>query len=624
MIHPLHKEPPEAAGSTRSRLLVASLLIAWLGTWPLSAASNDADWHFGEVERIVAISDVHGDFDAMLATLSAAGIIDGAQAWSGGTAHLVISGDLLDRGPDSRKAMDVVIRLEAEAEAAGGAVHQLLGNHEIMNLVGDLRYVAAEEFAAFAGEEDPASREIAYAAFLERRGSEDDEAARAAFAENYPPGFFAHRRAFRSDGEYGAWLLDKPIVVVVNDTAFTHGGLSPMVIEFGLDGINNGLVGDVREYVRNLDTVIDAGLLDPAENFYRHPSALENVSRAALSEDVANAVDNVIRLNGSPVHDPSSPLWYRGNVGCGPLIETDRLDSVLDAIDAKRVVIGHTPTLTREVLSRLDGRVVEIDTGMLSAYYEGSGHALIIEGDELSVLAEGATAPVAVREHPRRVGIRPDDVGAVELELMLAEGDIAASGEADDGQVPVTVTEDGVQIAAVFIPNPRGDDFVPDLAAYRLDRFLHLDMVPVTVAREFEGVEGVVQFVPQATMDEQQRRETSRGGSAWCPLPEQWEAMYVFDTLIHNPGRAQDRMLYSQDNWQLILTGHDVSFETSRSRPGYLRDVPLDIGSYWQSRLTALSGDVVEEMFADTLDRRRRRALSIRRDRLLEDAARAD
>jgi len=164
---------------------------------------------------------------------------------------------------------------------------------------------------------------------------------------------------------------------------------------------------------------------------------------------------------------------------------------------------------------------------------------------------------------------------------------------------------------------------VPDLAAYRLDRYLDLDMVPVTVAREIDGDIGVLQYRPPATMNEQERRDKARGGSAWCPLPEQWGAMYVFDTLIHNPGRAQDRMLYSQDNWQLMLTGHEVSFETSRSRPGYLRDVPLAIGSYWQERLVALSEDVVEEMFADTLDRRRRRALSIRRDRLLEDAARA-
>ena len=114
--------------------------LVWL-LLPLSFAQAD-EWHFSGVERIVAVSDIHGAYGALVETLQEADVVDKRLAWSGGKTHLVITGDLLDRGPDSRRVMDLVMRLEIEAPRAGGRVHQLLGNHEVMNLIGDLRYVA--------------------------------------------------------------------------------------------------------------------------------------------------------------------------------------------------------------------------------------------------------------------------------------------------------------------------------------------------------------------------------------------------------------------------------------------------------------------------------------------------
>ena len=93
---------------------------------PLVTAADD--WQFDGVGRIVAISDVHGDYDAMVATLTNAGILDASLGWAGGESHMVITGDLLDRGPDSRRVMDLVRGLEPLARDAGGAVHLLLGN----------------------------------------------------------------------------------------------------------------------------------------------------------------------------------------------------------------------------------------------------------------------------------------------------------------------------------------------------------------------------------------------------------------------------------------------------------------------------------------------------------------
>ena len=99
--------------------------------------------------------------------------------------------------------------------------------------------------------------------------------------------------------------------------------------------------------------------------------------------------------------------------------------------------------------------------------------------------------------------------------------------------------------------------------------------------------------------------------------------MYVFDVLIYNAGRSQEYMIYSQDNWQLMLSGHENSFAAERGRPSYLAKVELAIGAVWQQKLQGLDEARIEELFGDVLDRRRRRALEQRRDGLLRDASAA-
>src|SRR5205085_9388503 len=78
------------------------------------------------VDRVVAIGDVHGDFERFTAVLRSAELIDEDGNWTGGTTHLVQVGDVLDRGPDSREAMDLLMKLEPQAAKAGGYVHALI------------------------------------------------------------------------------------------------------------------------------------------------------------------------------------------------------------------------------------------------------------------------------------------------------------------------------------------------------------------------------------------------------------------------------------------------------------------------------------------------------------------
>ncbi|MEO1203958.1 MAG: metallophosphoesterase, partial [Pseudomonadota bacterium] len=394
-------------------------------------AVAESEWQFDNVERVYALADIHGAYDAMVTTLENAGVIDAEGAWIAGESHLVICGDILDRGPDSRPAMDLLMRLEDEALAAGGRVHVLLGNHEAMNLVGDLRYVSRAEYAAFEDDESTEDRDRWFEAWAARSSNAEGAPAelRARFDERFPPGFFAHRRAFATDGKYGSWLLDKPLVVVVNRTAFVHGGLSPLIGEIGLEGVNRRLAGDIGRYVEDYETLIDAELLLPTDNFYTHVERLNSfMAGPNTAKATVSAVGRLKEMAESDVHSQEGPMWYRGNAHCSKLIEHDRLAATLAAIGADRVVIGHTPTPGRQVLERFNGQIIEIDTGMLNAYYKGRGHALLLEGESVRVVPEiegSSSGPISA---PRRVGSRSGGALSAEaLEELLASGEISAT-----------------------------------------------------------------------------------------------------------------------------------------------------------------------------------------------------
>ncbi len=594
------------------KLLVNTLFLL-VAILPIQDSA--ADWQFDGVSRIVAIADVHGAYDAMVEALDAAAIIDDDLAWIGGDAHLVIVGDLLDRGPDSRAAMDLLMRLEVEAEASGGKVHVLIGNHEAMNLVGDLRYVSAAEYEAFAAEELVADRERWFNVFAEKRSaaSQTPEGLATVFRQKYPLGFFAHRRAFASEGKYGDWLLDKPAVVVINRTAFVHGGLSPMVGEIGLGGVNGRLVGEMGEYVRQLDVVYRVGALLPTDNFHDHPALLSKfMPPLEISADVLKSIETVKQLNDSDLHSLDGPLWYRGNVVCSELIEHDKLTATLDAIGADRVVVGHTPTPGRTVLSRLEGKLIEIDTGMLNNYYGGSANALVIDESGMSVVNQDGETVVEPRPHPRSVGMRPQGrLSYAQLENLLASGEVVARRMDELGRDIVSVSDGVATVEAVF-EKRRSRGVYPEVAAYRLDRLVNLEMVPVAVVRELDGKEGSLQFLPKNWIDEARRQKDGSGGSAWCALPEQWNAMLIWDLLIYNEGRTPNNLLYNMDFWQVMLVGHDKAFTTRKGTPDRYKSVPYEVGRRWRSELSSLSEDILTEALGDVLDDKRIRALAQR------------
>jgi len=576
------------------------------------------EWRVEGAERIVAISDIHGAFSAMVETLQQADVIDERTSWSGGQAHLVIVGDILDRGPKSRAAMDLLMRLEEEARAVGGAVHVLIGNHESMNIIGDLRYVSKAEYAAFAGDETAEERERWFLAYQERHSAgSTPEVLRKKFDELYPVGFFALRRAFRPDGKYGKWLLAKPVIVIVNGTAFVHGGLSPMVEKLGLDGVNRGLKNELVDYADALQVLTKAGVLLPTDSHY-DTGAILNAYLPSLDEEavVLDAIATAQKLSLSDLFDLDGPLWYRGSVSCGELIEEHRILAVLAALGADRVVVGHTPTPDRRVLQRFDGRLIEVDTGMLNFYYEGSGNALILDGDSVSVVSQSGADLYSPVAHPRGIGLRPDNMSSEELLTLLETGEILSQQEDLAGRLIVEISNGSSTVSAIFKARS-GRGFYPDVAAYRLDRLLELDMVPATVLREVRGASGSLQYLAPKYYDESQRSASGQGGGAACPVMDQWSAMYVFDVLIYNEGRSLQRMLYNTASWRLMLIEHDLAFASKKGRPRHLKGIPLEVSDGWRHGLAGLTDEVLAENIGDVLDRRRLKALAARRNELL-------
>ena len=326
---------------------LAALLVLLFAATPAFPAEEDT---WTSVGRIVAIGDVHGDFDQFVALLRSAGLIDARNRWTGGETHLVQTGDVLDRGPDSRKAMDLLMNLERQARRAGGFVHALIGNHEAMNLYGDLRYVSEGEYAAFRRRDSERIRATFYEQHVEELKQnpppdglpEFDDAYRQKWEAAHPLGYFEHRVAFGPKGEYGKWIRDHNAAVKINDTLFLHGGISPTYSIFSANHINIQIRAELQDFSK---------------------------------------------LMGGMSIDQEGPLWYRGLAQGDQGTFAGQVDALLRGYGVSRIVIGHTPT-PGIVLPRFGGKVVLIDVG-LAAYYGGGLSCLVIEGDRIYALHRG-------------------------------------------------------------------------------------------------------------------------------------------------------------------------------------------------------------------------------------------
>jgi len=345
------------------RLWVWPLLLLAVALMPGAATARP------DPARIVAVGDLHGDYDAWEAIARAAGLVDAKGRWSGGSTVLVQMGDVADRGPDSLKIIRQLMKLQREARGKGGQVIALVGNHESMNMTGDLRYVHAGEYRAFVNRGSEAVRNRIYqankaaieAAYRAQTPAMTADAIRQAWMAANPVGMLEHQAAWGPDGEIGKWVIANPAVVKLGGSLFVHGGISAAYTQFSPEQINRR---------------------------------------------VADALKARDETPTSIINDPAGPLWYRGLITRGANDETtvapaaahaqaltieQEIALVLEAFHVRRIVVAHTPSPTG-IISADNGALWRTDSA-ISRAYGGKLTYLEIIGDK--VVAHEVPRPAA-------------------------------------------------------------------------------------------------------------------------------------------------------------------------------------------------------------------------------------
>lgn len=179
-------------------LTPAGQSYSYAGLTKLSGMKPNFRQRYNRVDSIAAISDVHGNYDTYLNHLLSNGIINKDLDWKFGRGHLVFLGDALDRGDKVTEILWHLIKLAKQAAKAGGRVHFLLGNHELMVLDGDLRYIH-EKYRTV------------------------ETIAGMSYADLYS-----------ENSVLGKWLRSKPVMITINKILFVHAGVSPDLVQKGM------------------------------------------------------------------------------------------------------------------------------------------------------------------------------------------------------------------------------------------------------------------------------------------------------------------------------------------------------------------------------------------------------
>lgn len=329
-----------------TRVFIAALAAIFFAATPAAAQSQ---WE--GVARIVVIGDLHGDYAKFTGIARDAGLINDRGDWIGGRTHLVQLGDVPDRGADTRRIMDHLILLERQARRAGGYVHALIGNHEAMNVEGDLRYTVPGEFAAFADRNSTRRRDGYYRRTVDYIRSLPpspdrpviDAAFQARWEAEHPLGFVEHRIAWAPQGTYGRWVAEHDAVIRINDTLFMHGGLGPAFAGASRDELNAAV-------------------------------------RAALRGRPEPAFADILT-------NEQGPLWYRGLALSPEDAESANVETLLNRHGVARIVVGHTKRAAT-VFPRFSGRVILTDIAVPSGYSDPHAY-LIIENGGLTTVHRG-------------------------------------------------------------------------------------------------------------------------------------------------------------------------------------------------------------------------------------------
>ncbi|MBN2265106.1 MAG: metallophosphoesterase [Candidatus Aminicenantes bacterium] len=540
----------------------------WLGLAFLlgSAFAAETPCQWTGIERVVAVADLHGDYERFVFILThpEIGLVDRSLHWTGGKTHLVQLGDVLDRGPRAKAILDLIQRLEREAAEAGGMVHMLLGNHEEMNITGIALdypdYVTPEQFVSFLPWDLRRERESQYLQSLPPEAKREAEAAgldifadaglrefwRKTIAAKNPEVMRAYVMGFND--AYGDWLIRRNTVIKINDVVYAHGGIN--------EALSKTPLREINQTMRDELAFFQGRMRDPQQ--YRKP------------------------FHPKLVYDPDSPLWFRGLAAKSEEEAAGEVDRILANLGAKAMVIGHnyfrypggrSPVVTRELVSRFQEKIWIMDTGISSMSYAGVPSAFIEENGAFRVWGE--TEEVAERSGIRPPPLRP--LSPREMETLLRAAAVTGRGPGPGGRTDawkLTLESADLVVPALFKyvdrprPDPIPDSYRYDLAAYALNQYLGLECVPPIVARSVEDVPGAVQLF----IDNAKTVEEFRSGPLAPRDPVAFERamadLVVFQALVHDDCRNAKDTLVGKDGHLYRVDFSEAFDPTTRDAPG--------------------------------------------------------
>ncbi|NLD36750.1 MAG: hypothetical protein GX654_07775 [Desulfatiglans sp.] len=631
------------------RYLYTYLLLFFTLLTSITAIAEDRQFDIKTEAKIVVFGDVHGAYDELVSLLKETGMIDNSLNWAGGKSHLVSMGDLVDRGSRSRDVIELMMKLQAQAEKSRGAVHVLLGNHELMALTGNRDYVTPDDYMAFAGDETAREREELRLEYLKEHEGQNDKNYNEEFDKLYPAGFIALDRAFGPDGAIGTWILNQLLILKINDTIFVHGGIPSQLMDKSLLEINVEGKSQITRYIDTVNRLRMASVLPVFVNYYDRVTYLNAKAKILIDADPEinrnlekrpswfNDVLELFEAQNGWFLGSEGPLWYRGTSLCNINTESYIIESLLKKVKASRVVVGHTPTANSKVTERMDGLVIRLDTGMLKSYYRGQPSALIIENSGMYVHYAGINDKEPPVKESHSLSMKLSGMTDREIEELLSTGDITAKEKIGTGITrprKLTITKGDRSINAIFKtvdsrPVTRkeyeeSDRYHSDVAAYRLDRMLDLEMVPAAVTRKIDGIEGVLQYWVENSINERDREETKAPFESYCKKDQQFWIRYIFDILIFNEDRNLTNILWTKSDYMMVFIDHTRAFRLNGKRPKMYRKVPLYLSDMLYKKLGSLNLENLTQNLSPYLNKMQINALIKRRDLILKEAKRTD
>jgi len=362
-------------------------------------------------ESLIAIGDVHGDFDDFIVILQHAGLIDKQNHWAGGKSTFVQTGDLIDRGPKPREVLDLMMSLEREASKSGGRVVSLNGNHEMMNLMGDLRYVTPENYASFAQSNSEERRRSAYQEYATwRKGHaqllaelpQPMEMTEAEWMARHPAGFIEHREAFGPNGSYGKWLREHSAVAEIGGVIFLHGGIHPSLAHLKIETINSHIRDEIKAFDTSKQYLQNEKVILPFFNLQEMTAVVQAELTAELKSRVRSDQERQARLTEFLRYGDwlsvrtDGPLWFRGYDQWSEEEGVAQVSKLLEAYKATHIAVGHTVQKGGRIRPRFGNRVFLIDTGMLSSYYPGGRASALEICDDAKFTAEYTDQQVVI------------------------------------------------------------------------------------------------------------------------------------------------------------------------------------------------------------------------------------